>query len=509
MKKYIISLIALATLTTSCSDWLDVRGENIQKEQDQFENYKGFRDALTGCYMTMGSTDIYGQRLTMTDIESMADMWYITSSAENYEPERYYLSTHDYTKDEPRASIKAIYGSLFNTISSANVLLKNIQEKGGKVSEKKAMAVIEGEALAIRAYCQLDVLRLFGQLPQGGTKTVKLPYSYTTGIDEAPAWYDFDKYVELLTADLEKAEALLKGNDPIFEQTFSELNYPGTTAEDEFLYYRQSRLNYWAVRALHARMALYAGQTAEAHQIALEIINAKGADGNALITLSGISDLTKGYNALPSECLFYLSKYDVKTYANRSLIGGNEVQSRDANYLLSANMLNELYASLPNATASHNRYLKLWNHNTKNTSNQPTPTLKKYWYDDNSLSSTLASSNATELATKFQIIPMLRLSEMYLIAIETSTDLTEAQSLYDTYMTYCEFTLYEPFASLDDVRTEMVNEYRRELFGEGQMFYTYKRLGASKMLWNSKTITEEDYLVPLPATEYDPSTLNK
>ncbi len=67
--------------------------------------------------------------------------------------------------------------------------------------------------------------------------------------------------------------------------------------------FRQSRLNYWAVRALHARMALYLGETQEAHDIAMEIINAKGADGEPLMALSGASDLTKGYNALPSGVL--------------------------------------------------------------------------------------------------------------------------------------------------------------------------------------------------------------
>lgn len=34
MKKYIMVLFAALALTTSCDDWLDVRGENIQKEKD-------------------------------------------------------------------------------------------------------------------------------------------------------------------------------------------------------------------------------------------------------------------------------------------------------------------------------------------------------------------------------------------------------------------------------------------------------------------------------------------
>ena len=104
---------------------------------------------------------------------------------------------------------------------------------------------------------------------------------------------------------------------------------------------------------------------------------------------------------------------------------------------------------------------------------------------------------------------MIRLSEMYLIAIETSTSLPEAQSLYDTYMKSCTYTLYQPFTSLDDVKTEVKNEYRREFFGEGQMFFTYKRLASKSMLWNNNEITEDNYILPLPSSEYDPSNSTK
>ena len=123
-------MFAVALLATSCDDWLDVRGENISKENDQFENYKGFRDALTGCYMAMGDVDAYGKRLTMTDVECLADLWYVEDSYETQAPLKYYLSHHDYANDYSRPAIKAIYAKLFHIVASANVLLKNIAENG-------------------------------------------------------------------------------------------------------------------------------------------------------------------------------------------------------------------------------------------------------------------------------------------------------------------------------------------------------------------------------------------
>ena len=139
MKKYIFVLMAALALTTSCDDWLDVRGENIQKEKDQFENYKGFRDALTGCYMEMASTDAYGKRLTMTDIEDMANLWTV-SSTESSTPARYNLYHHNYSNDNVLPVTKAIYAKLFNTIVSANVLMRNIEEKGGNIGNEQKTA---------------------------------------------------------------------------------------------------------------------------------------------------------------------------------------------------------------------------------------------------------------------------------------------------------------------------------------------------------------------------------
>lgn len=346
MKHKYIYLFAfiLTVLCQSCDDWLDVRGENIKKETDQFDNYKGFRDALTGCYMQMASTDAYGERLTMTDIEDLADLWYC-SNYETQKPTSYYLHHHDYTNDHARSAVESIYQQLFTTIASANVVIKNVNEKGGKISDRQKRDMILGEAYAIRAYCQLDVLRLFGACPtDGATSTVKLPYSFTTSIKDMPAYYGFSDYVKLLDQDLNRADSLLKGCDPILTNTFEELNSPEIDVDDDYTYYRQARLNYWAVKALKARESLYLGRKNEAHTLALEVINAKGADGNALLTLSGIRDLANGYHALPSECLFYLSKFDVNTYANKVLLGGNDGQVTSDSYCITGNMLQDLYS---------------------------------------------------------------------------------------------------------------------------------------------------------------------
>ena len=112
---------------------------------------------------------------------------------------------------------------------------------------------------------------------------------------------------------------------------------------------------------------------------------------------------------------------------------------------------------------------------------------------------------------EFVGIPMLRMSEMYLIAMETTTDLAQANELYTTYMNSCACTVLpeSAYTTLEDVKAEVINEYRREFVAEGQMFYQYKRMNATSMLWSDDVLTEESYIIPLPRTEYNPEHLNQ
>jgi hypothetical protein len=93
---------------------------------------------------------------------------------------------------------------------------------------------------------------------------------------------------------------------------------------------------------------------------------------------------------------------------------------------------------------------------------------------------------------------------MYLIVLETTDDLAEANSLYKTYMASHNVRVTDDFASLTDVRNEVLGEYRREFYGEGVMFFTYKRLGMADILWCNHPMTEQQYILPLPVSEYDP-----
>lgn len=493
MKKIYILIILFVSVTfVSCDDWLDVKGKTEIKEKDMFSSKQGFCDALTGCYMSMAETNVYGKSLTMSDIESLANLWYVDKK--NI-PTQYYLAIHDYEEDNAKGAIKRIYSGLFNVIAQANTIISNINKYGDKIGDKKIKSVIEGEAYAIRAYCQFDILRLFGDMPQNSTIKVQLPYSQEASIDNLPTYYSYNEYVEKLKADVDKALLSLKDSDPILNYAYKDIN-KAEDVKDDFLYFRQSRLNYWAVMALKSRINLYIGNKDVAHDIALEIINAKDKKGNSIISLSSLKDINDKFYSSPNEALFYLSKYDLASYSNNLFAGDNSQVNFMINLVISNEMLKELFNGVE--TSSNNRYNNLWNKSITDLYGNLYAALKKYCYDKDK--GTLNN----------KLIPLVRMSELYLIAIETTKDLAEANSFYKEYMEDHSILLdKDRFSDLSEIQDVIVDEYRREFFAEGFMFYVYKRLGKDKMLWNKENITEKDYILPLPVTEFNPNEIKK
>lgn len=506
-KKYILMTIA-ALLTfafVSCNDWLDIEQNTEKKADAMFDNYDGFKGALAGCYSDLLKTDLYGTRLTMTDIEALADLWILDVSNSNYDDQMLtsaYFREHNYTHDLTETAIRSIYSAFYNTILEANMVIKACPEHGDNISDAKSRAVVEGEAYAIRALCHFEILRLFGQLPMNATIQVQLPYSEVTSIEDHLTYYSFEDYVDKLKSDLEKAESLLKDNDPACEYSLDQLNnigaegYEDVSVYDDFLYSRQYRMNYWAVKALQARMYMYIGEKQMAHDLALEVINGTTTNGEKVAELSSLADYGFPDNeenedhprqfASPSECLFALYVPDLYSLSVNILNGSASSNAwPDQTYLMPRSMLNDLLLGLDAATDIRSKYQ--WAV-IDDRQQGYYGTIRKYWVNED-----VASG----------LIPILRLSEMYLIAVEGASTLAESNQLYATYLA-SKGSQAKNFETSEDMQAEMEKEYRREFFAEGQMFYYYKRNNV-KRLWSNENVDmrENDYILPLPNTEYN------
>lgn len=503
MKKHISIILTIIVLsTTACNDWLDIQPGTEQSSDEMFNTYQGYKDALIGCYMKMKERTLYGEKLTMTTIEFLAQHWDIESGYFN--PSVDGLKRWDYMDDNVKTEIHDIYGALYNVIIQANKIILAIPKTGQiAIDNASTRAIIEGEAHAIRAFCHFDILRLFGQMPSNGSLQVSLPYSENASRNPV-SYYDFNTFVDKIEQDLLKAEELLK-DDPFIPYDRSSVNALGQTpnvVSDDFLRYRPLRLNYWAVKALQARFYLYVGNKEKAYTAAMTVINAQDETGKQKFTLQSLTTNSK-YFALPDESLFTLNNTQMSNYISSLFYrtGTRICLYMDPTKLASDEMFGEVYS---NAT-TNNRYKYLWDHETKNMYRKKCPVMLKYDQSDSQ------GESAIFLMLNKQIITLLRLSEVYLIAMEASLSagggIAEVNTLYETYR-LARNILGTIFTNKDQVMDMIVKEYRRELFGEGQMFFTYKRLGKKTIPWTveeGQKATETTYIIPLPTTEFDPN----
>ena len=475
MKKYLLFFVFLSVHLCACEDFLDQKSQMQVDAEHMFQTEQGFKDALTQCYVGLAGDYLYGKYMSYGPIETMAQHWELQSN--NWEN----LYQLDFTLDNARQIFELIYGEMYNVIVHANNVLRFLEKNGAVIESGQTRDVIEGEARAIRAFVHFDVLRLFGQMPFEPGKTVRLGYAETVGKQEIP-FLDFDSYVEKLLKDLDMAEALLAESDPLLVKSLATLDETGEN-EDFFLDYRRFRFNLYAVKALKARVNLYLGRTEEAYRNALSVIQAKTKGGENVISLSGSDDLEKEFYAMPSESIMLLSKTDIS----------NTMFSTNS-YYISSSRKTMLFEG---ALTGDIRIRTVWGSESSGLGGA-VPIFRKFLQPSSG-----TETSSKDLRLKYQVIPLLRLAEMYLIAMETAPSESEANRLYKDFMLSRQMLVSQDL-SLEELRQEIEKQYRRELFGEGQMFFYYKRHSASTMLWGRNSdLTEDNYIVPLPETELE------
>ena len=222
---------------------------------------------------------------------------------------------------------------------------------------------------------------------------------------------------------------------------------------------------------------MYIGNKEKAYTAAHNVIDAKTNSGQIVIDLVRSKDFY-------SECILALSNNEIKDN-----IGG--FSSSTSNFMTAANY-GKLFSG--KVTTDDFRAKDFWAETVSDGSYTYYEFVKYKQPEDNIV------NNSEEWMIRYQVIPLIRLSEMYLIVMETA-ELTEANKLYKSYMAEKNALITTDMAR-EELNAEILNEYRREFWGEGQMFYAYKRLGVKEMMWKTdREVEEKDYIVPLPTTE--------
>jgi starch-binding outer membrane protein, SusD/RagB family len=482
IKYIVLGLIGLFA-TTSCEKYLTVNPKTQMTQTVLFSTQNGFKDALTGVYIQFKSNTLYGQNLTMTVMEQLVSNWDVTTNAQDQK-----LGLFNFTDATVDGTMTSIYSQEYKVISSINAILAQIDANKAVFTTPGMYELIKGECLALRAFCHFDILRIWGPIPSAVPTTNTMPPYVTTLSNVANPLISYAQFQTLLLQDLKDAETLLKPIDPILNYSLLDLGRPGSVTvttfnpSDTYFAYRYLRMNYYAVKALQARANLWFGKTDDSYAAAKVVVGALNPDGSAKFKLGIAADMTAANYSLPNEHIFGVYDFALSTKYTSLFANGTLKKGTAATTVTS-----QLYGS----TGTDIREVSLWLLITQ--SNQA----KTYICQKYNVPATAGSGFAD-----LNRIPLLRLSEMYFIAIETTTDRVEAQTLWAAFRTARNITVSTLPTDPLQVQAALLTEYRKEFIAEGQAFYAYKRLNAPKtsILW-VPTAATPNYLFPMPKTE--------
>lgn len=471
-------ILACSTMMVSCDSWLEVKPYDKISEGELQKSEEGYQKMLNGIYIDLNSDALYGQSLSVEMIEVMGGAYAIGTDNSvwgNYKD----LSNYQYGTEYWRNRLDQTWNKAYALILNCNKILVNIDQNQGLFTGGNYYAV-KGEALALRAMLHFDMLRLFGPVYAKDSDKKAIPY-YNKQTNSPEPILTAKEVAEKVVADLEEARILL-ANDPVkTEGTLMSGSQDGTS---NFMRYRALRLNYYAVEALLARVNLYMGNKTEAFKYATDVI--KTADQGIFPFVD--KSLVIGSPADPdrifsSEVLFAL------TNTSRSKIHKNFYDpSRLPNYVfrMDDNLMSNIVYGGAATTGGYQddyRYRANWIATGSN----------RYFYK--------YSDMVTNGSIQNTMIPMIRLGEMFLIAAESQSD-----NLANGVQYVNALRRNRGVANLQTLTPDLLKyEYIRELYGEGQLFYLYKRL-------NSDIITSSNanknpkasdliFVVPLPDSE--------
>lgn len=480
--------IALAVLLlTGCEKWLDVRPSNQFDESEQFKSEQGYIDVLIGAYQGMTRESTYGAELSFRFVDVLAQL-YENKSADGYYglTARYDYTAQNVKQHSPKTVIDEMWKDQYNIISQLNYLLRRLDTRPAEVSER-VFDILKGEALALRAYLHFDLLRLFA--PAYSTQTAEeraIPYNKAFSVSPAGV-LSLNAVVKEIEQDLVASIELQEGYQFI-DQIRYNLN---STSNELFLMYRQNRMNYWAAKALLARLYLYIGDKGQARKYADEVIDSKrftlfpaaGRNFDERDSLSNIS--------FTHEHIFSLYHSGLRDVAD-NFFKTSAQEAENSDLFSTQSVLNGIYEPTSPGHSEDIRGLA-GSPNRWSVHNSNVVYSKKYYSD--------RSSNVNQ-----RMIPLIRLPEMYYIAAESSSSIAEGLEYLNEVRTarlLPELTA-EQATDIATFQNELFKEYRKEYYAEGQLWHFFKRLHYSHIPNSVSNVSmDREYTLPIPDIELE------
>ena len=476
--RFITILAVTAILVCGCGKWLDIQPYDEIAEEDLLSTEDGFRMLLNGIYIELNDDMLYGGALSVEMIEIMGGAYEMGTDGSvwgDYSD----IASYEYGTEYWQTRFNETWNKAYELILDCNLLLAQIDDKR-EIFSGDDYYIIKGEALALRAMLHFDMLRIFGPVYSRNPNASAIPY-YTGYDGTAHRVQPASEIAALVLADLNEARVLLSV-DPV-RTSGTRMDGPADGETDTFLYYRNLRLNYFAVSALLARVYLWVGDKPHALKYAEEVIQAGDAGIFPFVDRSLVTGSPDDPDRIfSSEVIFALSD------RQRSTLFDNYFDpSRLPNYVFTMEgglFSDYIYGGVSTGgSRSDYRYLANWRTTGGNS----------YFYKYSEMANTGNIRNT--------MVPLIRLGEMYLIAAESqSDDISEGLAYINRLRSNRGAT------QLTALTADLLQyEYIRELYGEGQLFFMYKRM-FTRVLFSSTASENPEpsdaiFTVPLPQSE--------
>lgn len=493
MKKNIfISLILMVTFS-SCSDWFDVTSGSEIREKDHYSTLAGFQQSLIGCYIGMTDNSLYGKDLSWYAIEILGHQFNPITSLSSKSREMQEYEKFNYQQTQLVSAIENTWAKAYSVIANANEALSNMEGKESQLDEVY-YHIIKGELLAIRAYMHFDLLRLYGYgnwKNRAAELNAKQTIPYVTTLSPTPTpQRTGEETLQLILKDLETAAELLKEYDPITGKHLA--SYYTSIDADGFFKDRTLRLNYYAVKALEARVYLWKGSKESIDKALIaaeEVIAAIGESGISMDDMSTYSylipEISESNRALASEALLSLNVADMSTKINEYIVPNFPNTTYTAMYISPTDV-----ASIYEGINSDARFARILSQ-TQSESRGYVP-MKIH-------QTSLDGFNKDRLT-------LIRLPEIYYIAAEayaTGTTPNLDMALQRLNKIRENRGISTPLENIDtdQIIKEIQKEYHKEFISEGVMFHYYKRTGSLSVPNYTEEMTDKQYVLPYPIFE--------
>ncbi|ATL47758.1 hypothetical protein COR50_11615 [Chitinophaga caeni] len=454
---YVICLVCLST--AGCKKWLEVKPDDTFTEEMIYKTEAGTKDALNGILLKISSGSLYGMNLTGVYLDLLAQRYRVTNDASPY----YSFYTLDLSQSTAKNVLQSFWEQMYQGVANTNRFLQMTEQYKANYSEQFYQQA-KGEVHAIRALLYFDLLRMWGPVYDGDDSTAASIPVYSTITHVYPDYAPANEVMDFIVADLDSAIAYM-ANDPIIESNYDDDN--------------NMRLNYYAAKALKARVLLYRGDKAGAYSMAKEVMQVQDKFPWVL-RLNIASNRTNPDRIFGTEVLFGV--YNRNLY---DAYKGVFLSTLNEGSLLAAgpDFLNTVYESL----LGDFRYGDTWLQASDGVSYR---TFFKY----------APVSDAAHYKFNYTV-PVIRMSEMYLIAAETAPDPAEGLSYINEIRLHrgLDTEISDPAQLTNEIR----KSYIKEFYGEGQLWFFYKRTKATSMISpaGNRAISLGKYVFDYPDSE--------